>query len=241
MGNPPFVGKKEQSKIQKQEVIDVWGKSVKGVGNLDYVTCWYKKAADYMKETDINAAFVSTNSITQGEQVPTFGREFVSMGIHISFAYRTFRWDSEASLKAHVHCVIIGFSYRNIVPKRLFSAEMVQEVNEINPYLVNAPTVIIENNNKAICKDAPQIYYGSMPIDDGNLILSKEDVDNLMSESNDNRKFVRKYAGGTEIINNKDRWCLWLVGFSPKEIGKSDFIRDRIQKTADFRKSSFNI
>ena len=240
MGNPPFVGKKEQTKLQKQEVLDIFGKKVKGVGNLDYVSCWYRKAMDVMKGTTIKAAFVSTNSITQGEQVPILWGELLTLGISIIFAHRTFRWDSEASIKAHVHCVIIGFSLNDISykTKKLFDGEKFQLVENINPYLVNAPTTIISSCNSAICSNVPQIYYGSMPIDDGHLILEKEDVDTLIKESEGNRKYIRKYVGGMELIRNKERWCLWLVGASPKEIQKSAFMKERIKRTANFRKSS---
>ena len=151
MGNPPFVGKKEQTKEQKQEIIDTFGKKVKGVGNLDYVSGWYKKAAILSKNSNIQVAFVSTNSITQGEQVPILWKELIDLGIHINFAYRTFCWDSEASLKAHVHCVIIGFSCIDNKTKRLYSSERVQFVTNINPYLVNAPNIIIESRSKRIC------------------------------------------------------------------------------------------
>lgn len=238
MGNPPFVGKKEQTKEQKQEIIDIFGKKVKGVGNLDYVAGWYRKAAIQLINSNIKAAFVSTNSITQGEQVPILWQELIELGININFAYRTFRWDSEATLKAHVHCVIIGFSCINDSEKRLFSSERVQLVDNINPYLVNAPTVIVKSRSKIICDKAPQIYYGSMPIDDGHLILDKNDVEILLTENENNSKFIRKYVGGAELIQGKDRWCLWLIGASPKDIQKSYFIKDRIKKTAEFRKSS---
>lgn len=178
MGNPPFVGKKEQTKEQKCDLIGVFGQKIKGVGNLDYVTGWYIKAIEIMDNANIQAAFVSTNSITQGEQVPVFWKQVFNRNAHIDFAYRTFRWDSEASLKAHVHCVIIGFStVINRRKPRLYQSDAcVKNVDNINPYLVDAPSVLIENRNKSIC-DAPVIAYGSMPIDDGNLILDKTDVD----------------------------------------------------------------
>lgn len=238
MGNPPFVGKKEQSKDQKNEVIEIFGKKVRGVGNLDYVTCWYRKAVDIMKGTSIKAAFVSTNSICQGEQVPIFWKELLSLGVIINFAYRTFRWDSEASLKAHVHCVIIGFSLLKCSKKALYASENMTIVDNINPYLVSAPTTIIENRNKCISDSAPQIYYGSMPIDDGHLILNKNEIDDLISENEENKKYIRKYIGGTELINSKDRWCLWLENVSPKEIKNSNFIMKRVKLTQKFRQSS---
>lgn len=237
MGNPPFVGKKEQSREQKSDLISVW-ENAKGTGNLDYVTGWYKKAAEVVQGSRIQVAFVSTNSITQGEQVPIFWRQMLNMGIHIDFAYRTFRWDSEASIKAHVHCVIIGFS---VLPekkkRRLYTTENYQEVNNINPYLIDAPSVLIEGRSRSICNALP-ILYGSMPIDDGHLILGQEDVDKLLSENPNNQRFIKKYVGGAELIQGKKRWCLWLKGATPKELQSSSIIMERIKATAEFRKSS---
>lgn len=237
MGNPPFVGKKEQSREQKSDLISVW-ENAKGTGNLDYVTGWYKKAAEVVQGSRIQVAFVSTNSITQGEQVPIFWRQMLNMGIHIDFAYRTFRWDSEASIKAHVHCVIIGFS---VLPekkkRRLYTTENYQEVNNINPYLIDAPSVLIEGRSRSICNALP-ILYGSMPIDDGHLILRQEDVDKLLSENPNNQRFIKKYVGGAELIQGKKRWCLWLKGATPKELQSSSIIMERIKATAEFRKSS---
>lgn len=237
MGNPPFVGKKEQSREQKSDLISVW-ENAKGTGNLDYVTGWYKKAAEVVQGSRIQVAFVSTNSITQGEQVPIFWRQMLNMGIHIDFAYRTFRWDSEATMKAHVHCVIIGFS---VLPekkkRRLYTTENYQEVNNINPYLVDAPSVLIEGRSRSICNALP-ILYGSMPIDDGHLILGQEDVEKLLSENPNNQKFIKKYVGGAELIQGKKRWCLWLKDATPKELQSSNIIMERIRATAEFRKSS---
>ena len=239
MGNPPFVGKKEQNKVQKNDLVSVFASSAKGIGNLDYVTGWYKKASLLIQGTTIRSAFVSTNSITQGEQAPVFWKLLYQDGVHIDFAYRTFRWDSEASLKAHVHCIIIGFSCAiSLKPMYIFLNDSQTKIaTNINPYLVDAPTVFFENRNIPICP-VTEIQYGSMPIDDGNLILEKEDVDNLLKENPDNIKFIRKYVGGVELLRNKERWCLWLVEASPKDIQKSSFIMKRIQATAEFRKSS---
>ncbi len=149
------------------------------------------------------------------------------------------RWDSEACLKAHVHCVIIGFSYAVSAkkPHLYLNDTQDKEAENINPYLVDAPSILIENRSKSIC-DVPPIIYGSMPIDDGHLILDKEDVDTLLAERKENQQFIRKYAGGAELIRNKVRWCLWLYGISPKEIQKSAFVMQRIKQTAEFRKSS---
>lgn len=239
MGNPPFVGKKEQTKQQKQELIDVFGKSAKGVGNLDYVTAWYKKAAAIMTPYSIHAAFVSTNSITQGEQAPVFWAFMLGDGVHIDFAYRTFVWDSEADQKAHVHCVIIGFSKIETTEKKKIyvDSDSIIYASNINPYLVDAPTVLIETRGKPICQ-VPEMNYGSMPIDDGHLILNKEDVNALLEERPDNMDLIRKYAGGVELLRNRDRWCLWLVGVPAGRMRQSKIIMDRLSKTAEFRRGS---
>ena len=259
IGNPPFVGKKEQSKAQKEEVFDIFGKRWKGIGNIDYVACWYKKAIELMQMSNknIHAAFVSTNSITQGEQVATLWQPLQEQyGLQIDFAYRTFRWDSEADIKAHVHCVIIGFSvgthsspsavsnytdtigipkgYKKII---YLSDNQVITAKNINAYLLDAPNVFISNRTKPLC-DVPQMMYGSMPIDDGHLILDEEDVAELLKEGQQNERFIRPYAGGAELIKNTKRWCLWLQGISPKELLQSKFVMNRIEQTKQFRLSS---
>ena len=245
MGNPPFVGKKEQSKEQKEDVFNIFGKKWKGIGNIDYVACWYKKAAEMMQTNSaIHAAFVSTNSITQGEQVATLWQPLQEQyNINFNFAYRTFRWDSEADIKAHVHCVIIGFSIMSIAPELnsgktiyLSDSQSIQAKN-INAYLLDAPDVYISGRTKPI-SDVPQMVYGSMPIDDGHLILEEEDVQALMKESPENSRFIRQYVGGAELIKGTKRWCLWLQGASPKDLLKSSFIKNRIEQTREFRLSS---
>lgn len=238
IGNPPFVGKKEQTREQKAELVALFDKKAKGIGNIDYVSGWYKKALTLMEGTDCQAAFVSTNSITQGEQVPILWRELFKAGINIIFAHRTFRWDSEATLKAHVHCVIIGFSNKiNNRKKIIYDGEFSKEVNEINPYLIEGKSIFVDKREKSIC-DVPAIMYGSMPIDDGHLILNREDVELLLQESPNNEKFIRKYAGGDEIIKNKERWCLWLKNISPIELRSSAIIQSRVANTRLFRESS---
>ena len=238
IGNPPFVGKKEQTRNQKEDLLALFDKSAKGIGNIDYVSGWYMKALETMRGTKCQAAFVSTNSITQGEQVPILWRELYKAGMNIIFARRTFRWDSEATEKAHVHCVIIGFTNGDSDrPKRIFDGEASKEATEINPYLVEGEPIFIDKREKPIC-DVPQMTYGSMPIDDGHLILSKEDVDVLLNESASNSRFILKYAGGDEIIKNKERWCLWLVGIAPIELRHSAFVTNRVKLTKAFRESS---
>ena len=238
MGNPPFVGKKEQSREQKEDLIRLFDKKAKGIGNIDYVAGWYLKALQTIKGEQTKVAFVSTNSITQGEQVPVLWRELYKGGMNIIFARRTFRWDSEASDKAHVHCVVIGFVCgKSEVKKVIYDGEAVREVEGISPYLVEGAPVFIDKREKPLC-DVPRIMYGSMPIDGGHLILSREDVEALLKESADNARFIRKYAGGDEIINNKERWCLWLEGVSPREMRQSPLIMERLHRTMEFRQGS---
>ena len=238
MGNPPFVGKKEQSRKQKEDLLSLFVKKAKGIGNIDYVSGWYMKALRMMKGSKCQAAFVSTNSITQGEQVPILWRELYNAGMEINFARRTFRWDSEASDKAHVHCVVIGFTNgMNGRQKYIFDGDSIKGVKSINPYLVEGKPVFIDKREKPIC-DVPQMMYGSMPIDGGHLILSRDDVEALLQESPQNDRFIRKYAGGDEIIKNKERWCLWLEDVTPMEMRHSTFIVERVRLTKQFRESS---
>ncbi|NBI66131.1 class I SAM-dependent DNA methyltransferase [Pseudoflavonifractor sp. 60] len=243
ISNPPFVGYSLQSKEQKDDILSIYvdekGKPYKTAGKIDYVSGWYFKAAQLMKGTSIRTAFVSTNSITQGEQVagvwkPLYDR----FGIHIDFAHRTFRWDSEASLKAHVHCVIVGFSVAaNSQERRLFTSERMQIVENINAYLLDAPNVFIDSRSVAIC-NIPQMVYGNKPTDGGFLFLTAEERDELLKKEPATEKFIRQIYGATEYINNKARYCLWLVGASPAELRKSAFIMERVEQVKQFRLNS---
>ncbi len=243
MGNPPFVGYSLQSKGQKEDILSVYvdekGKPYKTAGKIDYVAGWYFKAAQMMVGTSIRAAFVSTNSITQGEQVagvwkPLYDR----FGIHIDFAHRTFRWDSEASLKAHVHCVIVGFSIaRNSTPKRLYTSDRVQIVQNINGYLVDAPTVFIESKSKPIC-NVPTMTTGNRPADGGHLIIEAEDYNDFITSEPNAIKYVKKLVGSTEFINGKKRYCLWLVGVSPAELRKLPQVMMRVEACKKDREDS---
>jgi hypothetical protein len=193
MGNPPFVGYSLQSKSQKEDILSIYvdekGKPYKTAGKIDYVSGWYFKAAQLMQGTAVRTAFVSTNSITQGEQVagvwkPLYDR----FGIHIDFAHRTFRWDSEASLKAHVHCVIVGFSTApNPVPRRLYSSERLEIVDNINGYLIDAPDVFITSRTTAIC-NVHKMIYGNKPVDGGNLIIEKDAYEDFLQKEPDAQK-----------------------------------------------------
>lgn len=239
MGNPPFVGKKEQSNSQKTDMKVVFGNKLAGIGKLDYVTAWYKKTVDYIKKKPILTAFVSTNSITQGEQVPVLWPVLLKSGLIIFFAYHSFVWNSQTSNMARVHCVIIGFSCLPLVREKVVYLNETQfrKAKNINPYLVDAPNIIVKSSAFSI-SNSTQIFYGSMPIDNGHLILDNNNLSELLRENPDNARFVRPYIGGNEIINNGKRWCLWLKGINPSEFRPSKFIMDRVKKNYDFRKNS---
>lgn len=234
MGNPPFVGYSLQSKEQKNDILSIFvdekGKPYKTAGKIDYVAGWYFKAAQLMQGTNIRAALVSTNSITQGEQVAGVWKPlYERFGIHIDFAHRTFRWDSEASLKAHVHCVIVGFSSApNNKERILFDGNAEKRVKNINAYLIDADNIFIESRNKPIC-DVPEMTTGNRPADGGNLIIEAEDYEEFISKEPNAIKYIKKLTGAAEYINNKDRYCLWLVGVSPAELRKMPEVMKRIE------------
>ena len=234
MGNPPFVGYGLQSKAQKEDMLSIYvdekGKPYKTAGKIDYVAGWYFKAAQLMHGTNIRTAFVSTNSITQGEQVagvwkPLYDR----FGIHIDFAHRTFRWDSEASIKAHVHCVIVGFSVApNAGSKYLFTSERKQLAENINAYLIEAPTVFVDSRSKALC-NVSAMTTGNRPADGGHLIIEADEYDEFLRKEPNAAKFIKKLLGSVEFINNKKRYCLWLVGANPAELRKLPEVMKRIE------------
>ena len=241
MGNPPFVGYSLQSKEQKDDIlsvfVDINGKPFKTAGKIDYVAGWYYKASEMMQHTKIRAALVSTNSITQGEQVAAIWKPLKEMfGIHIDFAHRTFRWDSEATLKAHVHCVIVGFSCVD-VQKVIYDGNKAKKVENISAYLIEAPDTFVESRTKSIC-DVPQMVYGNKPVDGGFLFLTLEEREELLKREPDSERFIKRIYGSVEYINNKERYCLWLVNASPAELRNSLFIRNRIEQVRQFRLSS---
>lgn len=244
MGNPPFVGYGLQDKNQKEDIrniyLDAQGKTYRTAGKVDYVACWYFKAAEFMVHTGIKAAFVSTNSITQGEQVEAVWKPIIErFGINIEFAWRTFRWDSEASLKAHVHVVIIGFSdAHSSLKKKLFKADgSFTLVDNINPYLLNGANLFIESRRTPLC-DVPEIMKGNIPVDGGNLILSQDEYLQVAHKDPIVQKYCRKLLGSREFLNGGNRYCLWLKDASISEMKQSKFIMDRIEKCKNFRLSS---
>ncbi|SFY12759.1 DNA methyltransferase [Ruminococcus sp. XPD3002] len=238
MGNPPFVGVNYMSDSQREDMDNIWI-GVKR-GKLDYVTCWYVKAADIMKNTEIRTALVSTNSVSQGEQVSVLWKKLFDEGIHIDFAHRTFIWDSEASLKAHVHCVIIGFSYaQNNKNKYIYSSGSVSEAKTINGYLLNAPVVVIEERSKPLC-DVPAIVRGSQATDDGYYLFTPEEKNAFVAKEPQSEKFFKRFMMGREFINNIERWCLWIPDISPKELKSCPEVMKRVQAVKELRLASKN-
>lgn len=243
MGNPPFVGYSLQSKEQKKDILSIYvdekGKPYKTAGKIDYVAGWYFKAAQFMQGTTIRTAFVSTNSITQGEQVagvwkPLYDR----FGIHIDFAHRTFRWDSEANMKAHVHCVIVGFSIApNPAKRRIYVDGRFKEANNINAYLLDAPDEFICNRSKPLW-NVPRMMTGNRPADGGNLIIEKEDYEEFIRKEPQAKPYIKKLVGSSEFINNKERWCLWLVGITPAELRKMPLVLNRVEACKRDRENS---
>ncbi len=236
MGNPPFVGYTYQSKNQKTDLENAVNIGAK---NIDYVVGWYYLAAKLIQNTEIKVAFVSTNSISQGEQVSIVWKSlFENYNIHIDFAHRTFRWDSEASLKAHVHCVIIGFSLvENRNDKLLFDNEAVFIANNINAYLVPTENIFIEKRTKPI-SDVPLMCKGSQPTDGGNFILTAEEKDAFIKSYPEIEPYIKRYMGADEFINNRFRYCFWLKNINPSVLRKCKPLLERIDKVRECREAS---
>ena len=237
MGNPPFVGARLMNESQKEDISNIF-KGTKGSGNLDYVSCWYKKATNYIDNTKIEVAFVSTNSITQGEQVSILWKNILERGVNINFAYRTFRWDSEASLKAHVHCIIIGFSFIKRTEKYLYENDKVKKANNINPYLIDAPNVYIESHSSPLC-NVPKMDFGSMPNDGGFLSnYSKEQKEDICNRYPNTEDLFKNIVGAEEFINNKERYCIWLKDVEPSIYKSNSIIMEAIKNVKDLRENS---
>ncbi|MCI9355507.1 MAG: class I SAM-dependent DNA methyltransferase [Firmicutes bacterium] len=237
MGNPPFVGARIMSASQKNDLLSVFGK-IRNVGNMDYVCSWYKKAADFMTSTMIRTALVSTNSVSQGEQVANLWKPLFESGIHIDFAHRTFRWDSEAKIKAHVHCVIIGFSkaFSN-KDKIIYTTDRPIIANNINAYLLDTENIFIESRNNPIC-NVPPIGIGNKPIDGGNYLFTKEEKEEFIKKEPTSEKYFKTWYGAQEFINRKPRYCLWLGDCQPNELKKMPECMKRIKAVRDFRLNS---
>ena len=237
MGNPPFVGARLMGKEQKADVNTIFP-GWKNAGNLDYVCCWYKKAADIMQGTSVRSALVSTNSVVQGESVANLWKPLFDDGVHIDFAYRTFRWDSEAKIKAHVHCVIIGFSVAaSSTPKKLFDGDRYQVANNINGYLLDGENVFVESRSKPIC-NVPEIGMGNQPIDNGQYLFEKEDMEAFIKKEPSAAAYFYPWYGAKEFISQKPRYCLWLGECSPAQLKQMPYCLERVRAVKEYRESS---
>ena len=238
IGNPPFVGARLMSECQKQEVIDIFGVNWKNVGNLDYVCCWYKKAALLMSQNpQVRTALVSTNSICQGEQVANLWKTLFDNGIKINFAHRTFRWDSEASLKAHVHCVIVGFSYQKVTPSYIYDGKRKIETDIINAYLMDAPDIFIISRNRPLCQ-VPPLLTGCQRIDNDLFMFTDESKKDFISSEPNSEKYFHLWYGADEFINRRPRWVLYLGKCSPSELKSMPRCLDIIRQVREYRLSS---
>jgi len=242
LGNPPFVGSKFLDDGQRADVAAVFT-GVKNSGVLDFVAAWYVKAARLMRGTAIRCAFVSTNSICQGEQVGVLWGWMLAQGMYLFFAHRTFQWSNEARGKAAVHCVIVGFAAEDIQPKYLFEYEHIKgeplrvQARRINPYLVDAADVLISKRGKPISK-VPIMKFGNQPIDGGGFILTLEEKEELLATSPESAKYIRPFFGSVEFLNNIKRYCLWLKDANPAELKQIPTILRRIQSVRNFRLAS---
>jgi type I restriction-modification system DNA methylase subunit len=244
LGNPPFVGAMMMTETQRDELVATFGESFDGIGELDYVSAWYKKAIDYIFGTSIECAFVSTNSISQGQQVALLWQGLIEQKhLRINFAHQTFKWSNEAKGVASVFCIIVGFALIDRKMKRLYSyadvtSEPVEQiVTRINPYLMDGQDVFIKNRSDPL-SPVPQMSFGNMPRDGGGFILSDEERNELLEKEPLSRKWIRPYIGAVEFINNKPRWCLWLVDANPSEIQLCPIVLKRVEYVRKFRLES---
>ena len=242
ISNPPFVGASMMDAAQKKDAVNIFGK-IKLSNSIDYVGAWYHKAAKLMTGTNIKAAFVSTNSITQGEQVtPLWKKIFDEYGMQIIFGRRTFKWDSESFHKAAIHCVVVGMSDKNLnVGKKIFDGDKIFNATNINPYLVDAPTMFIESRAKHFQNFVPRIIKGNMPIDDGNFTLKPDERKKILKREPSLEKFIYRYVGGNEFINDIERYCFYLENATPNEIRNSKELYRRVEAVKNFREASSSI
>ena len=237
IGNPPFVGARLKDKFQKQDVNFIF-KGVKSSGNIDYVGCWFLKAKEYMEKTKIKTAFVSTNSITQGEQVPILWNNMINDGIVINFAYKSFIWNNEAQNTAHVHCVIICFSYNKNETKIIFNDKnSYKVVNNIHPYIADLPNIFIEDRAKPLA-NVTKIGIGNKPVDGGNYLFTENEMKSFIEKEKKSEKYFKQWIGAEEFINNKKRFCLWLGDCSTKEINDMPHCKKIIESVRNFRLKS---
>lgn len=239
IGNPPFVGARLMSEPQKDDMAHVFGEGWRNLGNIDYVGAWYLKAVRLMCQyPQCRAALVSTNSVTQGEQVANLWAPLIGMGAEIDFAHRTFRWDSEASQKAHVHVVVVGFSVGNHSEvKRIFDNGKASEAKHINPYLIDAPDTFIYSRSRPLCH-VPDIGIGNKPIDGGNYLFEEEEMEEFVKREPKSRPLFHPWYGSVEFIHQKPRYCLWLGDSTPREINDMPLCKQRVENVRQLRLAS---
>lgn len=243
LGNPPFIGSNIMT-IPMRDDLRVAVPGLENIGLLDFVAGWYVKAFGIMNQnTTIKTALVSTNSITQGEQVGVLWKYLLEQGVIINFAHRTFKWTNDAKGVAAVYCVVVGFSLKETQNKRIFDypdikADPIEiDVKNISPYLIDAPSVYIERRSKPLC-DVPALSKGNQPTDGGNLILNEEERDELIAAEPLAEKYIKKLIGAKEFIQNTNRWCLWLVDCSPSELRQMPKVLERVARTREMRLAS---
>ncbi|NLO19279.1 MAG: class I SAM-dependent DNA methyltransferase, partial [Ignavibacteria bacterium] len=243
LGNPPFVGSRMMDLEQKKDLLSVF-LNRKDIREIDYVTGWYYKASEYIKNTQIVAALVSTNSICQGLHVGIFWNILINeQNIKIHFAHRTFKWSNEARGNAAVYCVIIGFANFDVESKKIYDYEDIKgepqeiRVKKINPYLVEGENVLILKRTNPIC-EVPKMKFGNMPADGGNFLFTKEEKENFLKEEPNAEKYFKRFISAFEFINNKERWCLWLVDIDPSELRNLKHIKQRVENVKKIREVS---
>ena len=241
IGNPPFVGARLMNAAQKADIQKVFAGGWKNSGNLDYVACWYKKSADFMKNNNVRAALVATNSICQGDSVGTLWKNLFAGGIHIDFCHRTFKWLSDSDNMAHVHCVVVGFSSApNPKPKFIFDGDKIFKANNINAYLVDGDNIFVESRNQHLQDDVPKINKGNQPTDGGNLIIEADALEDFIKQESAAKKYVKRLIGAEEFIKGKKRYCLWLVGVPMDEIKKMPLVAERVENCRQYRLKGAN-
>lgn len=237
MGNPPFIGARVMNEYQKEDIATIF-KGIKNAGNIDYVGCWYFKASRYMLGTKIETALVSTNSICQGEQPEILWKPLIEKGIEINFAYRTFKWESDAKKKASVFCIIVGFSYEKRERKLLFNEKNIfKNVKNINAYLIDSDNVFIKSRTNGLC-DIPRMGIGNKPIDGGYYLFTKEEMNEFIKKEPLSKKWFKKWYGAKEFIENRPRYCLWLKNCNPNELRMMPEVLKRIRAVKEYRLNS---
>lgn len=235
IGNPPFVGFTYQNPEQKADMKKIFT----NIKNLDYVCCWFKKAADFMRNNNVRAALVSTNSICQGDSVGSLWKNLFAEGIHIDFAHRTFKWLSDSDNMAHVHCIIVGFSSApNSKPKIIFDGDKIHFAQNINAYLVDGDDIFVESRTNPLQNFVPPMIKGNYGYDGGNLMIEADELENFLIKEPQAKKFIRSAIGGNEFINGKLRYCLWLENITPDELKSMSNVYQRVKNVRDFRLSS---